>query len=387
MAGLHPVQRAVIAEGLKPTAKYVLIVLASFQNVKTGACFPSHEALAERTGLNERSIRRAMDELKSAGIIDWKERERHGRWKGNRHYVLFPNSPPDTKSSEDDAPHRTESPASLDSLSAPHRTESPHNKEGKQRREQRSQHTQGSGGSLSEAKDSPPSPLKPDLVRVSAGTTARERGEYAEPDMEPAEFKYRTGQHRRWMARCPSYARYYEECNRQRKDSYGTANDLNGAWFHRGNVGGEWDGHGLVGASTFHGFERAVAKLVRPNQGKRSDLNFDDRSSKLPSSTVRDYRQTHDPISDERFSQLEDEHREHGRAGRSKDSGTCRTNNRGKLYSAATPRCEPCPGWRHETSSARTRSRRPHRAGSGNRPAAFASSHDPLGLAAGLGVD
>lgn len=53
---------------LPPTQKLVLVSLSEFAD-DYGRCFPSVDTIAERTGLNARSVRRAVSELERLGIL------------------------------------------------------------------------------------------------------------------------------------------------------------------------------------------------------------------------------------------------------------------------------------------------------------------------------
>ena len=53
---------------IPPTQKLVLICLSEFAD-DSGHCFPSVDTIAKRTGLNSRSVRRAVSELERLGIL------------------------------------------------------------------------------------------------------------------------------------------------------------------------------------------------------------------------------------------------------------------------------------------------------------------------------
>jgi len=55
---------------LTRSALVVLIRLLDHQNPKTGRCDPSVQRIQDKTGLCERSVRKAMSELKDCGAID-----------------------------------------------------------------------------------------------------------------------------------------------------------------------------------------------------------------------------------------------------------------------------------------------------------------------------
>lgn len=73
---------------LPSTTKFVLVVIADRANHE-GVCWPSRKDIAERTGLSERSVTRAIDELKSDGLIQVKEQRRKDGYKTNNLYQLI----------------------------------------------------------------------------------------------------------------------------------------------------------------------------------------------------------------------------------------------------------------------------------------------------------
>lgn len=82
------------------TRKAVLLSLANAANHHTGRCFPSVERIARETEASERTVRRALDELESAGLITRERRRREDGTLGTYEYA-FPAdnataSPPDT---------------------------------------------------------------------------------------------------------------------------------------------------------------------------------------------------------------------------------------------------------------------------------------------------
>jgi DNA-binding transcriptional ArsR family regulator len=62
--------------GLKPAAKIVLYWLADHYNGETGDCFPSQKRMAELCEMTDRSVRKQIDVLKQAGLIEVIERKR-----------------------------------------------------------------------------------------------------------------------------------------------------------------------------------------------------------------------------------------------------------------------------------------------------------------------
>lgn len=64
-----------------PGAKVVLIALADFHNGQNGECFPSNEALIQKTGLGHNTITRGLKALRMAGLIDWKRTNRTNAYR------------------------------------------------------------------------------------------------------------------------------------------------------------------------------------------------------------------------------------------------------------------------------------------------------------------
>lgn len=54
--------------GVSTTARYLLLVLYSYTD-QNGYCYPSHSLIGKDTGLAERTIRKALTELGSAGLV------------------------------------------------------------------------------------------------------------------------------------------------------------------------------------------------------------------------------------------------------------------------------------------------------------------------------
>lgn len=56
-------------DGLSPTARAVLVVLADAHNWKTGKCFPSHARISKKSRTSESTVRRVVRELEGLGLI------------------------------------------------------------------------------------------------------------------------------------------------------------------------------------------------------------------------------------------------------------------------------------------------------------------------------
>lgn len=70
---------------LSSSARYVHRVLCDFHNARTGQCNPSIETLAEATGLDRKTVMRALKELEEHGAISV---ERGGFGRSNRYTLL-----------------------------------------------------------------------------------------------------------------------------------------------------------------------------------------------------------------------------------------------------------------------------------------------------------
>lgn len=70
---------AVFASSLPSTAKLVLLTLAEFADRNGANCWPSLPMIAKRASLNERSVRRALDEVEPLG---WIQRSKKGSERG-----------------------------------------------------------------------------------------------------------------------------------------------------------------------------------------------------------------------------------------------------------------------------------------------------------------
>jgi hypothetical protein len=72
------------ARGLSDKAKIVYALLLDYA-WQQGSCFPGQQRLAQDLATTERTIRRALDELRRWKLIDWKRR---GLSQTNIYYIL-----------------------------------------------------------------------------------------------------------------------------------------------------------------------------------------------------------------------------------------------------------------------------------------------------------
>jgi len=69
-------QSALVDPKLSPSTVIVMARMLDYANGKTGACFPKHETLAVELGVGDRSVRRAVHEMKKGGYIAVEQRYR-----------------------------------------------------------------------------------------------------------------------------------------------------------------------------------------------------------------------------------------------------------------------------------------------------------------------
>jgi len=63
--------------GLTRTAKLIAIYLIDCLNFETGRCFPSHEAIADELGINEKTVSRSMKAIVAAGWVSLRRARRN----------------------------------------------------------------------------------------------------------------------------------------------------------------------------------------------------------------------------------------------------------------------------------------------------------------------
>ena len=63
----------------------ILLALAYIMNDKTGACFPSHQQIADKTNLSRTTVKTALRGLKRKGIVNWTKQSA----TSNRYTLLF----------------------------------------------------------------------------------------------------------------------------------------------------------------------------------------------------------------------------------------------------------------------------------------------------------
>ena len=70
---------------LSGNALLVFIALVAREN-RYGECWPSHATLAAEARMSEKSVRRALDELRDAGHVSWVRRQRPDGGQSSNHY-------------------------------------------------------------------------------------------------------------------------------------------------------------------------------------------------------------------------------------------------------------------------------------------------------------
>lgn len=79
---------AVKADGLAPTDKLVLILIANCSNDATGLCVPSQRYLAERSGLTRETVNRVIKRLEEAGHLTVTHQFHDAGGKRSNHYHI-----------------------------------------------------------------------------------------------------------------------------------------------------------------------------------------------------------------------------------------------------------------------------------------------------------
>lgn len=74
-------------DGITPTQKLVLMGLASYADERN-SCFPGQQTLADRAGVSTRTVRRALDDLESQGLIRREQRRDQRGMRTSDRYVL-----------------------------------------------------------------------------------------------------------------------------------------------------------------------------------------------------------------------------------------------------------------------------------------------------------
>ncbi|HQY94738.1 helix-turn-helix domain-containing protein [Caldilinea sp.] len=87
---------------LSPSERLVLVVLAHYENSRTGRCNPSQAAIATRVNLTERHVNRLLQGLRERGLIAFVD-GRGGRNVSNHYTITIPANPDisDTLSGEE----------------------------------------------------------------------------------------------------------------------------------------------------------------------------------------------------------------------------------------------------------------------------------------------
>lgn len=77
-------------QGISPIERLILATLGSFANFLS-ECWPSNQTIADRTGLHERTVGKAIGKLQEKGLI---ERESRGQGRAMLTRILIPLTPP-----------------------------------------------------------------------------------------------------------------------------------------------------------------------------------------------------------------------------------------------------------------------------------------------------
>jgi DNA-binding MarR family transcriptional regulator len=80
--------RAAWAMVLPPAQKFVLLALGDHACEFCGLCWPGIRSLGEKTGLGERSVTRALNELIAAGMVTIHRYPKGGRGRATEYLIL-----------------------------------------------------------------------------------------------------------------------------------------------------------------------------------------------------------------------------------------------------------------------------------------------------------
>lgn len=93
---VHATQWA-LAQSASPSARIVLIALADYADAE-GVCFPSVDALSEKSGVSPRTVKRAIAALSEAGLVRREDRRaRGGRFIANVYRLALEEASPGAK--------------------------------------------------------------------------------------------------------------------------------------------------------------------------------------------------------------------------------------------------------------------------------------------------
>ena len=85
---IEHLNKALKVEGLTPTKKFILVILANYADEK-GTCYPSYKHLAEMIGLKtQKGVQRAIKEFEHLGLLKIEHRKlENGGYTSNRYHL------------------------------------------------------------------------------------------------------------------------------------------------------------------------------------------------------------------------------------------------------------------------------------------------------------
>ena len=104
---------AVLNAKLSPTQKLCLLVLAEWAELDGSDCFPALESVAQKAGVNEKTVRRALDATEPLGWFRRQHRQSTKGWKHFQYTLSLPDAA-DTRSARSAVLSDTESVTTLD---------------------------------------------------------------------------------------------------------------------------------------------------------------------------------------------------------------------------------------------------------------------------------
>jgi DNA-binding IclR family transcriptional regulator len=73
---------------LSEHARMVLLVLTAFVNSQSQECWPSHATIAKGGGMSAPTVKRALNDLRDAGLVTWEPRFDHESGQTSNVYRL-----------------------------------------------------------------------------------------------------------------------------------------------------------------------------------------------------------------------------------------------------------------------------------------------------------
>lgn len=97
--GYHLMRAAMAQKDLEPTARFILVAIASYADDTTGQCWPSQGKVASDTGYSIGTVNRTIQSLAKAGLLSIEHVNRpRGGWAVSNYKVALNDAMPQTHS-------------------------------------------------------------------------------------------------------------------------------------------------------------------------------------------------------------------------------------------------------------------------------------------------